>query len=247
MKHLETLLYFACNIILVLLGLILIFTQMEAIGGSLVAGGIAGIVMHWALYIHRRITTEEEILLEKLRDFGIMDIIPRRLTKEEADAIGDKAKKRQDIQGFTCASLYDDMQYGRLQEILKKAKMRILVAHPESPYCKERDSEESLVPGTSKSEIIRVTSFILALKNPNVEIRWYKSIPTTSMLVIDEDDMVIGPYIVGLKHRNTYSIRLKPGKMFGYYRTHFEKVWTDPKLSCEPDLSVYGGENYEKS
>ena len=72
MKHLETLLYFACNIILVLLGLILTFIQMEAIGGSLVASGIAGIIMYWAIYIHRRITTEEKILLEKLKQFGII-------------------------------------------------------------------------------------------------------------------------------------------------------------------------------
>ena len=125
--------------------------------------------------------------------------------------------------------------------------MRILVVHPESPYCEQRDYEESLVPGTTKNEIIRITKFILSLKDSNVEIRWYKSLPTTSMLVIDDEEMVVGPYIAGWKHRNTYCIRLKRGKLFDYYRTHFEKVWNDPKLSCEPDPCVYGGENYEEN
>ena len=87
------------------------------------------------------------------------------------------------------------MQHGRIEEILKKAKMRILVAHPESPDCEEKDYEENLPPGTTKHEIIRVTTFILSLKNPNVEIHWYKSIPTTSMLVIDDEEMAVGPYL----------------------------------------------------
>jgi len=248
MKRLEIFLYFACNIILVLLGLILTLTQMEAIGESLVASGIAGIIMYWAIYVQRKRTAEEETLLETLRRFGIIDILGRRLTKEEADKIGDTAKKRQDIMGFSLATFYDDMQHGRIQELLerKRIRMRILVVHPESPYCEQRDYEEALPPGTTKNEIIKVTKFILALKNPNVEIRWYKSIPTTSMLVIDDDEMVVGPYLTGWKHRNTYSIRLKSGKLFDYYRTHFEKIWSDPKLSCKPDLSIYGGETYEK-
>lgn len=58
MAKIENLLYFACTITLILLGLILIFVKVEAIGSSLVAGGTAGIVMYWASYIQKRKSVE---------------------------------------------------------------------------------------------------------------------------------------------------------------------------------------------
>ena len=237
MSKVKVFLYFACNIILILLGIILNFMKVEAVGGSLVAGGIAGLVMYWAIHVQKKITTEEEKILEKIRHFGIVDILPRRLRKDELDSLFPfRAKKTWDILGFSLATFYGDVKNGVLQNAAKKVKIRVLVVHPESPYCAQRDYEESLLVGSAKAEVIRLTKFIEGLHNPNIEIKWYKSIPTTSITMIDDKEMVAGPYMVGWEHRNTYSIRIKKGVLFEYYRNHFNKIWNDPKLSCKPQI-----------
>lgn len=241
MKNLEILLYFAFSMILILGGLVLIFTKIEAIGSSLVAGGIAGIVMYWVTYIQRRKTTEEEKLLEKIKSFGIVDILPRRLTKTEADALfGNRAKKSLDVLGFSLKTFYEDVKDGQLQKVAKKnVKIRLLTVHPENTYCAQRDYEESSLLGTTKNEVIKLTRFVEGLNNPNIEIKWYKSIPTTSFEMIDNEFMVVGPYLVGWQHRNTYSISIRKGALFDYYRIHFNKIWNDPKLSYKPDLTRF--------
>ncbi len=237
MSRVKHFLYFACNIILILLGIILIFMKVEAIGGSLVAGGIAGLVMYWAIYVQKKITTAEEKILEKIRRFGIVDILARRLVKDELDSLFPyRAKKTWDVLGFSLATFYGDVKDGIIQNAAKKVKIRVLVVHPERPYCTQRDYEESLLVKTTKNEVLRVTKFIEGLHNPKIDIRWYKSIPTTSITMIDDEKMVAGPYMVGLEHRNTYSIRIKGGVLFEYYRNHFNKIWNDPKLSCKPQI-----------
>lgn len=239
MRRLETLLYFASNTIVILAGLILILTVSEAIGGSLVAAGMVGMVMYWAIYIQRRKASEEERLLQEIRRFGIVDIFPRRLTKQEADDLfGNRARKSMDVLGFSLISFYGDVKDSHLLKIAQKAKIRLLTTHPESPYCAQRDYEEGLLPGTTKNEVLKLTRYVKELNNTNIQIRWYKSIPSTSLEVVDDEEMVAGPYLVGWEHRNTYSIKIKHGVLFDYYRTHFDKVWTDPNLSCEPDFSL---------
>ena len=237
----SVLLYFACTIILILLGLTITLGGVGDIGNSLVAAGISGIVMYWVTYIQKRRSVEDEQLLKKFKDFGIVDIYPRRLVKRELDALFPKrAKKHWDALGFSLAMFYGDMQDGTLEKVAKKVKVRLLVVHPESPYCKQRDYEEDFLEGTTKNEVIRLTKFIRNLNNPNIEIRWYKSIPTTSITMIDDKETVVGPYLVGWEHRNTYSTRLKKGVLFDYYRDHFNKIWNDPKLSCEPEYDRFG-------
>jgi len=209
--------------------------KVETVGGSLVAGGIAGVVMYWAIHVQKKMTIDEEKILEKIRRFGIADILPRRLRKDELDSLFPyRAKKTWDVLGFSLATFYGDVKDGVLQNAAKKVKIRVLVVHPESPYCAQRDYEESLLAGTTKNEVMRVTKFIEGLHNPNIDIKWYESIPTTSITMIDGEEMVAGPYMVGWEHRNTYSIKIKRGMLFEYYRNHFNKIWNDPKLSCEP-------------
>lgn len=239
MHRLESLLYFASNTIVILAGLILILTVSEAIGGSLAAAGIVGMVMYWAIYIQRKKTSEEERLLQQIRRFGIVDLLARRLTKQEADELfGNRARKSMDVLGFSLVSFYGDVKDSHLVKVAQKAKIRLLTVHPESPYCAQRDYEESLLPGTTKNEVLKLTRYVKELNNTNIEIRWYKSIPSTSIEIVDDEEMAVGPYLVGWEHRNTYSLRIKQGVLFDYYRTHFHKIWTDPNLSCVPDFSI---------
>jgi len=90
-KHLEIFLYFLTNAVLIMLGIILIQLNIwEAIGGSLAAAGIAGIVMYWALYVNKARSEKDVKRLEIINRFGILEILPRRLVKEEGDALGNK-------------------------------------------------------------------------------------------------------------------------------------------------------------
>lgn len=239
MRRLESYLYFACNTILILIGCVLILFGNQLISGSLIAAGIVGYVMFWVTDIQRRRTEDEMRILDQIDKFGIIDILPRRLTKDEADKLfPESAKSTWDVLGFSLWSFYMDVKDGVLQKAIQRVRLRLLVVHPESPLCTQRDYEESLPIGTTKSQILQLTKFILALNSTHANIRWYKSIPTTSLEIVDNETMAAGPYLIGLRHRNTYTIRIRPGVMFDYYKIHFETLWNDSALSCAPDTQT---------
>ncbi len=239
LRYLEIILYFSGNIILILLGILLLYIINLTVGEGLIASGLVGIIMFWTINLQSRRTEKEKEILKKVKKFGIRDILSRRLTKAEADEIFPKrAKKKWDVLGLSLKSFYTDVKDGILQDAIKRVKLRVLVIHPESLLCEMSDKHPLRLPGTTKNEIKQITKFILNLKDPNAQIRWYKCAPTTSLEIIDDEELVAGPYLEGIEHRNTYSIRLREGLLFDLYITHFNKIWNDPELSCEPDINV---------
>lgn len=237
---LEIVLYFFANCLLISIGVILIQFKVEGIGSSLVAGGIAGIATYWAIYVHRARSDRDEHLLECVKSLGIVEILSRRLVKEEGDALGNKARSAMDIMGFGLKTFYEDVRDGQLVKVASQAMVRILVVDPNSPHCDQGDYEEAKTPGSTREEVIRITQFIRQLAHPNVKLRWYSAIPGTHLLRAD-NEVLVGPYLVELAHRNTYSIRLGPGILFDYYQRHFETIWEDPRLSREPDWALLAG------
>jgi hypothetical protein len=233
-KH-EHLLYFACNIILILLGFLLIFLEGGIVGGSLVASGIAGLIMYWAICINRKKGEKEKQLLQALGRFGITSVLPRRLTKDEGHDLTGKARRAVDILGFGLGRFREDVSDGHLEKIARKVDVRILTVHPESQYCDQRDYEEDRKVGSIEQDAVELAKFIKSLNNPHVNLRWYKAIPTTHILRVD-NTMLVGAYIIGLPSRTTFTLKLEAGVLFDYYLKHFDKIWNDPNLSCETEL-----------
>ena len=121
-KHLEIFLYFLANSLIIAIGVVLIQLHFEAIGGSLVAGGIVGIIMYWAIYVHKARSEKEEALLEQIERLSISEILPRRLVKDEGDAMGNKARRAMDIMGIGLKSFYEDTRDDQLVKVASLMK-----------------------------------------------------------------------------------------------------------------------------
>ncbi len=234
MRWIEYFLYFASNTILILLGSVLLLLKVSAIGGSLAAAGLVGVIMFWAVYINRKKTQEEERVLESLGKFGIVDVLPRRMTKREGHEFSGSARNGVDILGFGLGRFREDVSDGHLEKISKKVKIRILAVNPKGACCDERDYEENRKVGSIKEDVIELTKFVKGLNNKNIMLRWYRAIPSTHILRAD-NEMLVGAYIIGVPSRETYTLKLRSGLLFDCYAEHFDRIWNDPNLSSEPE------------
>jgi len=236
MRNLQTYLYFALNTVVFLLGWVLWLSGEKCISGSLIAAGGAGYVMFWATSISITRSDGEAKLLGTIRSFGISDVNDRRLLNEQYAAARKRTTERLDIMGFGLRNFIEDCS-ADFAEWSKSFEIRILVVNPTSPYCKQRDYEEKDKAGKIKADVLYATKIVRDLNNPRVKLRWYSAIPTTNVLRMD-NVMWVGPYFIGERSRNAYVLTLqRDGVLFRQYLTHFERIWTDPNLSCEPDSS----------
>lgn len=227
------LIYFLVNTIIIATGLIFYLTCFETIGGSLIAAGISGYIIYWAIFVNKKKTRSEVEILNKLREFGILNLHDRRLLYSEYEKACKNTKEHFDILGFGLRTFIEDNKE-KLIPWSKTFKIRILVLNPNNPNCKQRDYEEDDPEGKLKDDILYITKIVLDLKNPRVKIKWYNAIPVTNILRMDEI-MWVGPYFIKERSRNAYVITLnKSGFLFNKYLSHFEKIWHNPKLSCEP-------------
>jgi len=228
-------LYIAINVILILFGLTLRVFFDKSIGDNILTSGIVGIVMYWALEVTARYEAEEEQLLKDGKDQGVVRIYNRRLMPDRYKEVREKATGAFDIMGFGLRTFIEDNQHS-LEEWTKKLLIRILVVHPETEYCDQRDREENDPPGKIREDVYYITRVVQALKNPRIRIRWYKAIPATNLFRMG-DTMFIGPYFVDTRSRNSMTIELRAGgELFNRYLQHFNRIWTDPTLSTEPNL-----------
>lgn len=227
------LIYFLVNTVLITTGLVFYFVNIESIGSSLIAAGISGYIIYWAIFVNEKKTKSEIEILNTLREFGILNFYDRRLLYSEYGRACKKTKENLDILGFGLHTFIEDNKE-KLNSWSIRFKIRILVLNPKNANCNQRDYEEDDPEGKLKNDIFYITKIILDLNNPRVKIKWYSAIPITNMLRMDEI-MWVGPYFIKERSRNAYVITLsKNGFLFDKYLSHFEKIWDDPKLSYEP-------------
>ncbi len=234
MSKIPRLLYISANVILVLTGIVLHLLNNASIGDNIFASGIVGLVLYWALDVTRQYEAEQEQLLRDANDQGVVRIYDRRIIVERYAEVRMKATGAFDIMGFGLRTFIEDNQYD-LEEWAKKLVIRILVIHPNTEYCDQRDLEENYPPGKIRQDVYFVTRLIQGLKNPRIQIRWYKAIPTANIFRMG-DTMFIGPYFIDTRSRNSMTIELRAGgKLFDRYLEHFNRIWSDPALSFEPN------------
>jgi len=227
------LIYFLVNTILILIGAIFYSNDFKSIGSSLIAAGISGYIIYWAIFVNKKKTKSEVEILNRLKEFGILNFHEKRLLYFEYSEARKKTKEHLDILGFGLHTFFEDNKEN-LSSWSNNFKIRILLLNPNNLNCKQRDYEEGDPEGKLKNDIFYATKIVLDLNNPRVKIKWYNAIPVTNILRMDEI-MWVGPYFIKERSRNAYVITLnKNGLLFNKYLSHFEKIWDDPKLSYVP-------------
>ena len=209
-----------------------------AIGGSMVAAGIAGNV----LYLHVKWSQQEEGRLEEIRRAGIEFVFEKRSVamRSEYDSRLERASNSIDILGFGLQHLRED-HLEHFSDWADRAKVRILVIDPESPsrnspYANQRDLEEGSEEGQIAQDVRAMISSchdLLVENASRFELRLYTCLPSINIFRID-DEVFWGPYFVGGVSRNMPTFLLDGRGFIGVaIMAHFDRIWTDPDLSRE--------------
>lgn len=207
-----------------------------AVGGSLIAAGIAGHV----LYLHVKWSQKEEGRLEEIRRAGIEHVFEKRSVamRSEYDSRLERASESIDILGFGLRHLRED-HLVHFSDWADRAKVRILVIDPDSPtsdktYANQRDLEERNEEGQISQDVRAMVSAcqdLLVNRSGRFEIRLYTCLPSVNIFRID-DEVFWGPYFVGGVSRNMPTFLLDGGGFVSEaIMEHFDQIWKDPRLS----------------
>jgi hypothetical protein len=203
----------------------------EAIGGSLIAGGIAGVTLF--LYV---LTTEGlKSRIEAFTKAGLLKIFSGRsvLIREEYHTRLLKARHI-DLIGFGLSAFREDY----INDFVgwsHRAIVRILVIDPEFPTrADQRDREENNPVGQIRNDVHAFETAVSKLSGLNREqfkVNRMRSIPAINMFRID-DDVFWGPYLMQQQSRNTPTLlATRGGFLFDVLQKHFEALWAQSSPS----------------
>lgn len=207
-----------------------------ALGSSIAATGIAG----WVIFLYVRSSDKDRERIAMLRTLGVEEIFVSRSSaiRHELEPRLDAARNGIDIMGFGLRALREDL-IDHFEDWAKTKKVRILLLDPEFPqtqfsYADQRDREEANPPGTIRSDVqsfLSATAGIRKMYPETFSVRLYQCLPMVNIARMD-DEIFWGPYFNGLQSRNTPTFRVvRTGVMYKVLVSHFDKVWSDDKLS----------------
>jgi energy-converting hydrogenase Eha subunit E len=230
--------YFLAHSVLVLIGVIVTMagaardedwlkSLLISVGTSIVATGLCGMVI-WIYFAN---SERNLAFLDVISSAGVAWIYPSRAAqiRGEYEERLESARSNIDILGFGLKDFKRDYlpELGRLSS---RAKIRILLLDPDSPYCAQRDLEEEQSPGVISDEIrefLRGYHERYAQQQVRIELRLYRSLPQVNIFRID-DEIFWGPYLTGRASGNTFTMRVRRGGYaFEGLMSHFESVWRD--------------------
>jgi hypothetical protein len=218
--------YLWLNFILLVFGLFLtVFTNswLQAIGASIVASAIVGLLFIYQLKIDRQFDDARKIY----DMYGVVSIISERSNKRLYVKRLQRCKKSLDIIGLSLSRFYDDLGKDFLPRLdACGVKIRLLLLDPESPFVKSREIEELSPAQTNLSNEIRTaTKYYCSLKLSNLKIKYYRSTPTLNYLRID-NIIFTGPYFVGMPSGQKPATVIRADYEMAYeYQDHFENIW----------------------
>ncbi len=235
--------YWLAHALMFAIGVIVIATRSPiaiAIGTSVVATAIAGIV----LYLYVQFHYDDLSRQEHLRAFGFEDAFEYRSVaiKKEYDSRLQRAEQNIDIMGFGLKHLRED--YG--DEFLtwaSRAKVRILIIDPDSPsaqasYAAQRSIEEQDAQDSIRTSVLAFLAATQQIRRNSAgafQVRLFRCLPSINIFRID-NAMFWGPYLIREQSRNTPTFLIKrDGALFDRYLKHFDTIWRDGELSREPE------------
>ncbi|GAA4455019.1 DUF5919 domain-containing protein [Phytohabitans houttuyneae] len=229
----STIIYHLVHILMISLGVsisLLGGAIWTSIGTSLIATGSAGVLIY-LYYAHNQRNVE---LVEGLREFGLQQIYDERsgrIRHEEYASRLQRARYHVDIIGFGLTSFRVDY-ISDLGALATRAKVRILLLDPDSPFAAQRDREEGLSEGVIAGEIREFVSQYERQRSlspngatpPRIEVRLYTCLPLLNVFRID-DEIFYGPYLAGRASRKTVTMRARRGVIYDQMVHHFDEVW----------------------
>lgn len=242
-----TVLWAAIHVVLILFGLLIInmdwfsdnFTEelSMSVGASVMATGIVGVF----LFLYMALSESTRRQLQAINDAGIEAIYNYRSVriKKEYDIRLAKAKKI-DVVGYGLGSFFEDYA----QDFPKwstSAKVRIVAIDPSSPdptnsYADLRDLEEGRAVGKTRADVERLIKTVTDnhhIKKENFEVRVMSAIPSLNVMIID-DEIFWGPYLLAMQSRNTFTCVVKKGGfLYDSLSDHFETLWNKHTNSPE--------------
>jgi hypothetical protein len=229
-------------LILILVGTLMttLGSVERAIGTSLIAAGVAGlIVFGWVVF------DEVEAQRRKnLADFGLTNVWPYRSIqiKNEYVTRVSAAQTTIDIMGYGLNALREDF-LGDFATWAVRAKVRILLVEPGAAghpnYADQRDQEEGSPVGKIRGEVekfVEDTAILRTSAPDRFEVRYAKTLPSVNMFRVD-NEIFWGPYLVspvgqGRTSRNLPTMMVRrPGYMFDRLAEHFDEIWSNPEFS----------------
>jgi hypothetical protein len=207
----------------------------EAIGGSLIAGGIAGITLF--LYV---LTTEGlKSRIEAFSKAGVLKIFSGRsvLIRDEYHTRLAKARHI-DLVGFGLSSFREDY-INDFVDWSHRADVRILLIDPDFPtrqhsLADQRDREENNPVGQIRRDVEafeRAVSALRDLDREKFKVHRMRSIPAINFFRID-DDVFWGPYLMRQQSRNTPTLlATRGGFLFDMLQKHFDALWAQSSPS----------------
>ena len=240
------------HVVLILIGFIFVVSAQnletiwlsifQGIGGSLIATGMAGILLF--LYVQRSEAFGRRI--ETLLVAGLAQVFPARsvVIREEYDDRLRVATKI-DAMGFGLSSLRED-HLRDFEDWSRRGMVRILLLDPDFPsidnsYSSQRDIEEGNPAGTIQNDINQFVEAVQNLPSINPErfrIKKMRILPSTNVFRVD-DEVFFGPYLIREQSRNSPTfLAKKGGHLFETITNHFDKIWDDDQLSVEVPLRV---------
>ena len=210
----------------------------EAIGGSLIAGGIAGVTLF--LYV---LTTEGlKSRIEAFTKAGLLKIFSGRsvLIRDEYHTRLAQARHI-DLVGFGLSAFREDY-VSDFVGWSHRADVRILLIDPDFPtpehsLADQRDKEENNTVGQIRSDVQafeKAVSNLSGLNRKRFNVHRMRSIPAINMFRID-DDVFWGPYLMQQQSRNTPTlIATRGGFLFDMLQKHFDALWAQSSPSPIP-------------
>jgi hypothetical protein len=234
-------LYVVCHAVLILAGLLLGRQSRDtiwfAVGGSLIAAGIAG----WVIFVYVLVSEQVSDRLDVLVKFGVVKAFDARSVRIRQEYVQrlDAARDQIDIIGFGLSSLREDFG-DHFAKWKPRVNVRVLLLDPEFPsaelsYARQRDNEENNIVGKIAGDVKKfiedIGNLIGKINGHTFEIRLYQCLPTLNIFRID-DELFWGPYLVGEQSRNTPTFVVKRGGiLFDRFSGQFNRIWESKQLS----------------
>ena len=231
--------YILLYTLLVVLGLLLVMMPnsiVVAVGSSLVATGLAGLL----LFLNVWLLQEDLHRLALIRKFGLLQAFELRGVpiRGEYDDRLKQARESIDIMGFGLRALREDYR-DEFPKWASKAKVRILLIDPQffdddHSLAKQRDQEENDRHGKIAEDVrafVRECASLLKRPESRFQVRLFRCLPSVNVFRIDHE-LFWGPYLIDNVSRNFPTLLVDDsGLLFKSLTEHFEKIWSSNSFS----------------
>lgn len=237
--------YYLLYIIIVLFGMLTMQSEvlqrifgvvtLQGIGGSLVATGLAGMII--SFYVITTDEMREQIAI--ISQAGLVNIFSQRAAsiKPQYDQRINTARNI-DIIGFGLSALREDY-LNSFESWSNNSLVRILITDPDYPgpgwrISDQRDREERNAHGQIAQDVRKFLEEVQELESLNREqfqIRLMQVLPAVNVFRTD-DELFFGPYLIRQQSRNTPTFLAKKGGfLYSSVLQHFNEIWSSDELS----------------